>query len=67
MREYVPDSIDIFNQYDAERQKEIDRLPVCEFCDRPIMDEYCYNIDGTIICEECLKEHFRVDVESLIE
>ena len=67
MPEYVPDNIDLFNQYDAERQRDIDRLPVCEYCEQPIQDEYCYDIEGTIICEECLKENFRKSVESLTD
>ena len=67
MPEYVPDNIDLFNQYDAERQRERDRLPVCDYCHEPITDEYAYKIDGAVICYECLKEHFRVAVESLTE
>ena len=54
-------SRDIDNFLAAE-EKALARLPRCSECDNPIQEEYCYEINGELICEECLKE-YRVRTE----
>lgn len=56
-----------FDRYDAERQREEDRLPVCEICGEPIQDDYLYDLEGTLVCEECLKSEYRKPVEDYME
>ena len=53
--------------YDAERQKEIDKLPKCDVCGNPIQDEDLYDLDGTLVCEECLNAEYRKSVDDYIE
>lgn len=62
----MADPLDDFASYDAHRQAELDRLPKCIYCDQPIQDDFCYEINDELVCEECLKEHHRVDVERYI-
>ena len=57
-----PDNYDAFVQHDAQQERQLDRLPVCEYCEHPIQDEYAYCIEGTWICTECMNEHFRREV-----
>jgi len=57
-----PDNYDAFVQHDAEQEKQLDRLPVCEYCEEPIQDEYAYYIEGCWFCESCMNEHFRREV-----
>ncbi len=66
-REYIPDLVDCYHKYDAERQRELDRLPKCEYCGEPITDDYLYDINGDVICEECLKDNFRKLVDDYID
>ena len=61
------DPLEDFYRYDAERQKEEDKLPKCEYCGEPIMDDYLYDINGDVICEECLMDNFRKPVEDYME
>ena len=42
------DPIADFLAHDAEQQSKLDRLPKCDICGEPILDEYFYNIDGTL-------------------
>ena len=42
--------------------KAIERLPRCSECDNPIQDDFCYQINGELICKGCLKE-YRVRTE----
>lgn len=39
--------------------KEI--VPVCEMCGNEIVDDEIYDMNGEIWCEDCIREHFRID------
>lgn len=51
-------SRDIDN-YERAQAQALAKLPRCSECDEPIQDDFCYEINGEIICEECLKEYRR--------
>ena len=57
-----PDNYSVYEQHEAEQEKQLDRLPVCEYCENPITDEYAYYIEGSWFCENCMNEHFRREV-----
>lgn len=47
---------------DADRDATItDPVPICCECGNEIMDDEIYDVDGTIYCEDCIREHFRID------
>ena len=59
MMYYTDDPVADFDRYDAEQEKRLAELPECDYCGEKITDDYYYNINGDVICEECLKKHFR--------
>lgn len=59
---YIPDNYDAFAKHDAEQESELDRLPVCEYCDEPIQDEYAFCIEGAWFCTKCMIANFRREV-----
>ena len=59
----VPDNYDRWKQHDAEQEAQLDKLPKCSICDEPIQDDYYYEINDECICEECLNDNFRKDIE----
>lgn len=64
---YISDNpIRDFELWDAEQEKSIIKLPKCCECDEPIQDDYCYQFDGELICENCLKENHREPTENFI-
>lgn len=58
------DPIEDFNRYDAERERQLRKLPRCSECDEPITDEYAYYINGEWICERCMNDNYRREVEA---
>ena len=64
---YIPDYNDLFNQYEAERQRELDRLPRCGECDEPIQSEACYEVNEVLICPQCLVDNHRKRTEDYTE
>lgn len=64
---HIPDNTDLFNRYDAERQRELDRLPDCGYCDEPIQSEECYEINGELVCPDCLDDNHKKRTEDYVE
>lgn len=57
------DPVADYDRYDTERAEEENRLPHCDYCGEPIHEKY-YEIDGEIICEDCLDANFAKWVEN---
>lgn len=65
---YSNDPISDFHRYDNEQEKKLARLPRCSECDKHIYpDEYLFEINDELICEECLNNNHRKNVEDYIE
>ena len=64
---YTDNPVADFERYDAQRQRELDKLPRCSYCDEPIQDDFCFEINDELICESCLNEHHRKLVDAYVE
>ena len=64
---YTDDPIADFHRHDAEQQKMLDRLPRCSECNKPIQDEFCYEVNDELICYECMRKNHRKCVDNFIE
>lgn len=51
---------------ERERERQLMRLPVCEDCHERIQDEDYYDVDGELLCENCMKKRYRRFTEDLI-
>lgn len=56
---YVPDNYDAYEQYEAQQEAGLARLPKCDCCGEPIYDDELYDINGELYCEECMNNTFR--------
>ncbi len=56
---YTDNPVADFDRYDAEQAEAEEKLPHCAYCGEPIYDEYYYEIDGDIVCKDCLDDNFR--------
>lgn len=61
------DPIADFYRYDHEQQKRLKELPVCCYCNNPIEDDFCYEINGELICTDCLEANHKKCTEDYIE
>ena len=64
---YTDNPIADYDRYSDDQERELERCPKCEKCGQPITDSYCYEIEGELICEECLDIYYRKDTEDFIE
>ena len=67
MLEYIPDYNDLYDAYEARRQRELDRFPKCDCCGEPITDDFLYDFDGDLWHESCLNDNNRKPVDDYIE
>ncbi len=56
------DPIHDFEVWDAEQNRQLEKLPVCEYCRNEIQDDYYFEINETAVCENCLNQYFRKEV-----
>ena len=69
MREmfYTDDPVKDYDRYDEEQTTQLQKLPVCSYCDEPIQDDYLYEFNDELICESCINEIFRKPVDDYVE
>ena len=61
----IPDNYDMWVQHEAEKERLLELLPVCENrrCKKRIQDDYYFVIEGELLCEECAHERYRYRTE----
>lgn len=64
---YSDDPVRDFMMHDAKQTRRLEKLPVCSECGEPIQDEHCYEINGELICEDCLNTNHKKRTEDYIE
>lgn len=47
------DPIADYDRYDAEQEKRLENLPVCEYCNEPIQQETAIYYSDVWCCKEC--------------
>lgn len=47
---------------DAENEKWLQKRPICSWCEEHIQDEYAYEVEGKLICPNCIEE-FKVELD----
>lgn len=58
------DNYDLFEMNEARIAKETMHRPMCSCCNRPIMDDYAYEIEnGLLVCAECLDDEYKVYID----
>ena len=63
---YIPDYYDKWSEYSRQQEEALEKLPECCECGEPIQTEECYEINGELICPECLEENHRKRTEDLV-
>lgn len=56
---YIPDNYDRWEAHDAERQRELERLPRCSECNERIMTDALYEINDELICPDCMEKNHK--------
>lgn len=63
----MEDNYSLWERNEARLERELERRPVCSYCDEPIQEDQFYNINSEYICIRCMENHFKVNTEDYIE
>lgn len=58
---YIPDALERYLDKQFQDECEADKMPKCFNCEG-LLEDYCYDIDGDLFCEECFNDIFRIDL-----
>ena len=59
----MEDNYSLWRQIERQRCRWEASLPVCDYCGRPVQDDYHYRVNDEIICPDCMEHCFRVERE----
>lgn len=45
--------------YEAELARLEAQVPICNYCGKPVAEDFYYEINDEVFCAECLEQHFR--------
>ena len=54
---HTPDNYSRWQQHDTEQENRLNELPECSECGEHIQSDFCYEVNGEYICEECMEGH----------
>lgn len=61
------DNYGLFELHEAEQEAWIEKRPLCVCCLNPIQDDYLYDIDGKLYCEDCMRDEFRKCTDNYVK
>ena len=61
------DNYDMFEIYDAQKEKRLKKLPICCKCENPIQDEKAIYYNDQWCCEECETDFWNNIREDFLE
>lgn len=44
------------HRWDEEDERKARNCPICKWCGEPIRNDYAYEINGVLVCEDCIKD-----------
>lgn len=56
------DNYAVWAAHEQDKERRLSRRPVCAYCDQHIQEEFFFEIDCEMVCEECLNLHFKREV-----
>ena len=62
----MKDNYDLWAAHDAEQEEELEQLPKCDCCGNPIQDEHLWQINGDLLCEECMNDSYRRSTDEFV-
>lgn len=60
------DPLDDFDRYDLMMASREARLPVCDKCGHRINADIFFDIDGEILCEDCMHDEYSRSTEDYL-
>lgn len=53
------DPVADYDRHCLEQEKLLERMPICEDCEKHITDDEAYYINGVWICKDCMDSYLQ--------
>ena len=53
------DNYAVWAAHDEEMERNREKCPLCADCEEHIQDDYYFEVEGEILCEECMIARYR--------
>lgn len=63
----MKDNLERWERHDREQEEWLQKRPVCVECGEHIQEEHLYEIDGDLVCEDCLKDYMKKNYQQRTE
>ena len=60
--EVIPDNYDLWERHEREKERKLASRPDCKDCGNHIQDDFYFEVEGDILCEECMYDRYCKDV-----
>jgi formylmethanofuran dehydrogenase subunit E len=60
----MPDNYSLWERNERELERRLASRPRCEDCGEHIQDEFYFEVEGDILCEECMHDRYRKAVDA---
>lgn len=50
----VPDNYDAWKIHERRKELELEKQPICAWCNEHIPEDYGYRVGNDLVCEECI-------------
>lgn len=60
----IPDVYDQWEEHDRSKERRLAQRPKCDCCDHHIQHDHWYEINGDIICPDCMESYYRKESEN---
>lgn len=64
---YTDDPVRDHDRYQEDKENQLQKMPKCSICTKHIQDDFLYEINDELICEECINNDFRKPVDDYVE
>jgi formylmethanofuran dehydrogenase subunit E len=55
----IPDNYDQWESHERDQEQWFQNRLVCEDCHKPIQDDFHFEVEGDILCEDCMNHRYR--------
>lgn len=60
---YAPDNYSQWEEHEGQAEARLARRPVCYECGEHIQDDECWEMNGELICTDCLETNHKKHTE----
>ena len=59
----LPDNYSQWEAHEREQEAWLAKRLMCDYCEQNIQDDHYFDINGEVVCPDCMESCFRKEIE----